>query len=91
MDVGMTKRLWDGKGTLRLSFTDVFHTARWSSYTTLGALSIDAQGRWEGQQLKANFTYRFGNNSVQNARRRATAADEESKRAGDGGGGGGRN
>lgn len=88
MDVGMTKRLWDGKGTLRLSFTDVFHTSRWSSYTTLGALYIDAQGRWEGQQLKANFTYRFGNNSVQNARRRATAADEESKRAGDGGGGG---
>lgn len=91
MDIGMSKRLWDGKGSFRLSFTDIFHTARWSSYTELGALYIDAQGRWEGQQLKANFTYRFGSNNVQSARRRATGADEESKRAGDGGGGGSRN
>lgn len=87
MDVGLTKRLWDGSGTLRLSFTDVWRTARWSSYTEIGALYIDASGRWEGQQLKANFTYRFGNKNIQGARRRGTAAEEESKRAsGDGGG-----
>ncbi|MBK9336633.1 MAG: TonB-dependent receptor [Lewinellaceae bacterium] len=90
MDIGFTKRLWDGNGTFRLSFTDVWRTARWSSYTEIGTLYIDANGRWEGQQLKANFTYRFGNNNIQGSRRRATAAEEESKRAsGDGGGGGG--
>ena len=90
MDIGLTKRLWDGNGTLRLSFTDVWRTARWSSYTEIGNLYIDARGTWEGQQLRVNMTYRFGNNNIQNARRRATAADEESRRAG-GEGGGGRN
>lgn len=90
MDIGMTKRLWDGKGTLRVSFSDVWHTARWSSFTELGSLYIDANGTWEGQQFKVNMTYRFGNNNVKNARRRSTGADEESKRANDGGGGGGR-
>lgn len=88
MDIGMTKRLWDGKGTLRVSFTDVWHTARWSSFTELGSLYIDARGTWEGQQFKVNMTYRFGNNNIKNARRRNTGADEESKRASDGGGGG---
>ncbi len=88
MDMGFTKRLWDGTGTLRLSFTDVLHTARWSSFTEVGSLYIDAWGTWEGQQLKLNMTYRFGNNNLQNARRRATGADEESKGArGEGGGG----
>ena len=92
MDVGVTKRLWDGAGTLRMSFTDVFHTAQWASYTEIGNLRIDASGTWEGQQFKVSMTYRFGNNNVLNARRRTTGADEESQRAGgDGGGGGGGN
>ena len=90
MDVGFTKRLWEGSGTLRVSFTDVWHTAQWSSFTEIGNLYIDASGTWEGQQLKINMTYRFGGKNIQNARRRTTAADEESKRAsGDGGNGGG--
>jgi len=88
MDIGLTKRIWDGAGTLRFSLTDVFRTARWSSFTEIGSLYIDASGTWEGQQLRFNMTYRFGNKNLQNARRRATAAEEESRRAsGDGGGG----
>ncbi|MEO6038911.1 MAG: outer membrane beta-barrel protein, partial [Saprospiraceae bacterium] len=89
IDLGLTKRLWDGKGTLRLSFTDILHTAGWSSYTEIGDLYVDARGTWEGQQFKINMTYRFGNNKLQGARRRGTAADEESNRAGSGGNGGG--
>ena len=90
MDVGMTKRLWNGNGTLRVSFTDVWRTARWSAFTEIGNLYIDGSGRWEGQQLKINMTYRFGGTNIQSARRRATAAEEESKRAsGEGSGGGG--
>ena len=86
----LTKKFWDGDGTVRLSFTDVFYTGKWSAYTRLGGLYIDASGRWEAQQIKANFTYRFGNKNVQNARRRATGMEDESKRAG-GDGGGSRN
>jgi hypothetical protein len=86
VDMGMTKRIWAGAGTLRVGFSDVFHTARWSSYTRIGDLYIDANGTWEGQQFKVSMSYRFGNNNVQNARRRTTGADEESQRAsGDGG------
>jgi len=89
MDIGLTKRLWDGNGTLRLSFTDVFHTAGWNSYTDIGDLYVNARGTWEGQQFKVNMTYRFGNNNLQNARRRGTAAEEESNRVNGGGGNGG--
>jgi uncharacterized membrane protein len=43
--------------------------------------------RWESQQVKLNFTYRFGNSQVKAAKQRATGADEESKRVGGSGGG----
>lgn len=88
MDIGFTKRLWDGAGTLRVGFSDVFRTGKWASFTEIGHLYIDASGTWEAQQFRVNLTYRFGNKNLQNARRRTTAADEESNRAsGDGGGG----
>jgi iron complex outermembrane recepter protein len=80
MDIGMTQKVLKGDGTLRLSFTDVWRTARWSAYTELGKLYIDAWGRWEGQQLKANFSYRFGNKNVQSSRRRSLGSEEERKR-----------
>ncbi len=82
MDIGVSKKLWDGNGTLRLSFTDIFHTSQWAAYTTLGSLYIDASGTYEGQQVKANFTYRFGNKNVKNARERATGLEDENKRVG---------
>lgn len=91
MDIGFSKKLWEGAGTLRVGFSDVFRTGRWASFTEIGDLRIDASGTWEAQQFRVNLTYRFGNNNLQNARRRSTAADEESNRANGGDSGGGRN
>ena len=88
MDIGLTRKLWDGDGTFRLSFSDVFHSSKWSSYLDLGTLHIEAQGTWEGQQVKSNFTYRFGNKQLQGSRRRSSASEDEKKRAGADGGGG---
>jgi iron complex outermembrane recepter protein len=85
LDIGMTKKIFKGDGTLRLSFTDFLNIARWSDYTTLGSLYINSQGRWEARQLKMNFTYRFGNKNIQNTRRRNTGTEDERRRtAGDG-------
>ena len=80
VNVGVSKKFWDGDGMLKLSFSDVFHTAKWRAYTELGTLRMDLQGTWEGQQLKANFTYRFGNKNVQGARQRKTGLEDEKNR-----------
>lgn len=80
MTVGVSKKFWDGDGQIKLSFSDVFKTAGWTGYTELGNLRMDMRGTWEGQQLKANFTYRFGNKNVQGARQRKTGLDDEKNR-----------
>ncbi len=80
MDLGVAKKLWDGDGTLKFTFGDVFKTAKWSGYTDLGKLHMDMSGTWEGQRLGVNFSYRFGNKNVQGARQRKSGLEDEKNR-----------
>jgi hypothetical protein len=80
MSMGVAKKFWDGDGQIKLSFSDVLKTARWNGVTELGNLRMNLRGTWEGQQLKANFTYRFGNKNVQGARQRKTGLEDEKNR-----------
>jgi iron complex outermembrane recepter protein len=87
MDVGVQKTLFNNKGSIKLSYTDILRTMRWRGISDFGGSYIDANGRWESQQLRMNFTYRFGNNQVKAARQRNRGNEDESKRIKTGGGG----
>jgi iron complex outermembrane recepter protein len=91
MDVGVQKLLFNNKGSIKLSYTDILRTMRWRGISDFGGSYIDANGRWESQQLRMNFTYRFGNKQVKAARQRNTGNEDESKRIKSGGGGFGGN
>lgn len=80
MNVAVQKKLLKDNATLKIGLDDVFKTAGWRAYATLGTLRMDGRGTWEGQQLKVNFNYRFGNKNVQNARQRKTGLDDERNR-----------
>jgi hypothetical protein len=41
---------------------------------------MDASGTWESNQLRFNFTYRFGNEQVKGTRNRKTGAEDEMNR-----------
>jgi iron complex outermembrane receptor protein len=87
IDMGMQKGIMQGKGTVKASVSDVFNTLQFRGSTEFAGQVSRVTSRWESQQLKLAFTYRFGNNQVKGARQRATGADEENKRVGSGGGG----
>ncbi|MEO6456210.1 MAG: TonB-dependent receptor [Ginsengibacter sp.] len=89
VDVGVQQQLFKKKGTIKVSFTDVFHTLKWKGISDFGGAYLIASGNFESQQLKVNFSYRFGNSQVKAARQRKAAADEESKRLNSSGGIGG--
>jgi len=89
LDIGIQKQLLKGKANVKVSYTDLLHTLRWRGISDFGAAYIDVKGNWESQQIRMNFTYRFGNNQVKAARQRKTAAEEEAKRTKSGGGFGG--
>ncbi|MES2373266.1 MAG: TonB-dependent receptor [Bacteroidota bacterium] len=80
MDIGIQKQLFDKKATLKVTATDIFHTAPWTANVDFGGLYINGGGNWESQTLRVSFTYRFGSNQVKAARQRQTGLESESKR-----------
>lgn len=86
VDVGVQQKVLKGAGNIKLSFTDVFHTLRWKGISDFGGSHLEASGNWESQQLKINFSYRFGNKLVKAARQRKASAEDENKRLNSSGG-----
>lgn len=80
MDVGVQKKILDGRANLKVSVSDVFRTNRWGGISQFGALYMKAGGSWDSRRLRVNFTYRFGSDEVKAARRRSTGLEDEQKR-----------
>jgi iron complex outermembrane receptor protein len=85
MDVGAQKRLFQGRGNLKVSVSDIFFTMQWGGSQISDDLQMYGRGGWESRQLKVNFSYLFGNKAVK-ARKRETGLEDEKGRAGGGGG-----
>ncbi|MEO6404009.1 MAG: outer membrane beta-barrel protein, partial [Ferruginibacter sp.] len=80
MDMGVQKQILKGKGNIKASFTDVFKTMHWSGVSDFAGQVFKGSGNFESQQLRVNFSYRFGNSLVKAARQRKNAQEEEPKR-----------
>ena len=79
---GVQKSLWQNKATLRLNITDIFWTNLPKAVITYNNYIEKWHAYRETRVATLSFTYRFGKNTVQAARRRTTASEEERQRAG---------
>ena len=80
---GVQKTVMKGKGTVRFNVSDIFWTNRPRATITYEGSYIENWHAFrESRVANLSFTYRFGNNKVQAARRRTTASEEETRRAG---------
>ncbi|HEY1020705.1 MAG TPA: outer membrane beta-barrel family protein, partial [Flavisolibacter sp.] len=83
LGAGVQKTVLEGKGTLRLNFTDIFWTSRPRAKVEYEGSYVENWHAYrESRVANFSFTYRFGNSKVQAARRRTTASEEERQRAG---------
>jgi len=79
-DMGLQKQLLKKKATIKVSYTDIFHTARWGGKSDFAGLYIKLRSSWESQTFRVNFTYRFGSNQVASSRQRKTGLETEAGR-----------
>ena len=79
---GVQKTVLKSKGTLRFNVTDIFWTNLPKAVITYNNYIEKWHAFRETRVANLSFTYRFGNNKVQAARRRTTASEEERQRAG---------
>lgn len=82
VSAGVQKSVWKNKGTLRLNVTDIFWTNLPKAVITYDNYIEKWNAKRESRVVNLGFTYRFGKNSVQAARRRTTGSEEERQRAG---------
>jgi iron complex outermembrane recepter protein len=81
--LGGQKTVLKGKGTLRANMTDIFWTVLPKATVTYEGKYVENWHAYRDTRVATlSFTYRFGNNKVQQARKRTTASEEERQRAG---------
>ena len=82
LSTGVQKTVLKNKGTIRFNITDIFWTNLPKAIITYENYVEKWHAYRESRVANLTFTYRFGNNKVQAARRRTTASEEERQRAG---------
>jgi outer membrane receptor protein involved in Fe transport len=79
-DCGISKTILNKKGSLKLNVNDVFNNQRFrGSFENVGRYTA-VNSKWESQQVRLSFTYRFGNTNVKAARKRQTGLEDEQSR-----------
>lgn len=86
VDAGMQKNIFKGKGTFKVSVSDIFFSMKWAGSSNFAGQYTYANGSFESRQFRTSFTWRFGSNTVKGARQRKDASEDEKKRTQGGGG-----
>ncbi|ULQ55877.1 TonB dependent receptor [Flavihumibacter rivuli] len=81
VDAGIQKPVLKGRGTLKASVTDLFHSLKWEANSNFSGQQVWAKGQQESRQFKLNFTYRIGKGNVKQGPSRKTGTEEENQRA----------
>jgi hypothetical protein len=83
LNTGISKLLWEGKGTLAMNITDVFNTRQFTNqvenYQGVNGTFIN---KAESRFVNLLLTVRFGNNNVKAVKNRKTGLEEEKARTG---------
>lgn len=83
-DCGISKSILKKKGSIKLNANDLFNVQRFrGSFENVGRY-IAVNSKWESQQFRVSFNYRFGNANVKAARSRKTGLEDEQNRVKDG-------
>lgn len=81
IDLGLQKKLFNDKGTLKIAVTDIFRTNNGGGFTKYDNVDIDVKGRYDSRQLNVSFSYRFGKDGFKTRANRSTASSEEQSRS----------
>lgn len=81
VDMGITKQILKGKGTLRLSGRDIFLTQKINGTSRFSNIDAAFQQRRDSRQVALGFTYRFSKGKMNGGSKRKTGgADDEKNR-----------
>jgi outer membrane receptor protein involved in Fe transport len=80
LNLGLQKSLWHNAATLRLNVSDVLNMTYTQGTIRHASTDLAFLSRWESRQVRATFTYSFGNRELKAARQRRTSTEDEQSR-----------
>jgi iron complex outermembrane recepter protein len=83
MGAGISKQIFQNKGTLRLSIRDIFYTQNYSGYSRFQNSDEPFDIKWDSRVARITFSYRFGK-ALKPVKRSGGGATEETERVGSG-------
>ena len=85
MNVGVSKQILKGKGSVRFSVRDLLKTQKISGLSKFSTIDATFQQVRDSRVANLSFTYRFNKGKVNGAKRRSGGASDESNRVKTGG------
>ncbi|WPV66542.1 outer membrane beta-barrel protein [Chitinophaga sp. LS1] len=80
VDAGIQRKILKDAGTLRLSVSDIFNSLEFSLKRDFGGLYYVNRNKWETQQVKIAFSYRFGNQKIKGPSNRDNGLNDQKRR-----------
>lgn len=80
VDFGVSKQIMKKKGSIKINVNDVFNIQRFRGSFENAGRYTGVTSKWESQQVRVTFNYRFGNTSIKAARTRKTGLEDEQNR-----------
>lgn len=84
LDMGLQKLLLHKQATLKISATDLLHTASLHLSSNFGGVNGNAGVFTESRTFRLSFIWRFGSTQIKSSRDRQTGLENEAKRIGNG-------
>lgn len=87
MNIGLSKQIMKGKGTVRMSVRDILYTQKINGEIRFGNIDAAFQQKRDSRVVNLNFSYRFSKGKVANGQKRKNVggAGEEQNRVKTGG------
>jgi len=82
-EAGFTKKVFNDKGTISLSFSDVFLSQRWKGKSNFGGVDITVAGGNDSRQIKVGFSMNFGQADIKQMRRKLENTEERQRLRGE--------
>lgn len=80
LDLGVQRKFFDQKATVKLAVSDLFATNTGSARARHDNVDIEVVNNWNSRRLNLTFSYRFGKDDFKTRANRSTASSDETMR-----------
>ena len=77
INLGLSKKLFNDRATLKIAITDLLNTQRWEQRALTNTLDLTTYRKWESRNITLGISIKLGNGKIKSARDRESGSSAE--------------